>query len=123
MTVTHHSVPEPVRATTPIQLSGHFVEGLGDQAVPYAEALVGVAGLVGTVDRAQLADELSAVQDRFGVPSPPMEFKALIEIMLGAGGYVSIVTENTLLAGNRNYGGEGEPVHSDPESEQRAIYS
>ncbi|GGB35249.1 hypothetical protein GCM10011492_27400 [Flexivirga endophytica] len=81
-----------------IALSADLTEQLGRSAGDYAEALWSVAQQ-GDADADEMAASIRAVNQRFGVDSPDVVIDRWQEIFRNSGGFLTIISEEHVLAG------------------------
>ncbi|HWC21776.1 MAG TPA: hypothetical protein VG502_05710 [Flexivirga sp.] len=81
-----------------IPLSGDLIEKLGDSATDYAAGLWSVAQQR-DADAGEMATLIGQVNDRFGIDFPGTVVQKWQEIFRNAGGLVTIISEDRVLAG------------------------
>jgi len=87
-----------IRPAAQVPLSSDLVERLGEAAHDYAEALWSVAQHRGA-DADQMAAMITEVNDRFAVTFPEPVIDRMQEIFRNSGGFVTIISEEHVLAG------------------------
>ncbi|MBB2891505.1 hypothetical protein [Flexivirga oryzae] len=90
--------PTNIRPAAQVPLSSDLVERLGEAAHDYAEALWSVAQHR-DADADQMASLITEANDRFGVRFPEPVIDKLQEIFRNSGGFVTIISEEHVLAG------------------------
>ncbi|RNI22903.1 hypothetical protein EFY87_08835 [Flexivirga caeni] len=81
-----------------VPLSGDLVARLGESAGDYARALWAVAQ-DGDADADGMAGAIRRVNERFGVDGPDMVVDRMQEIFRNSGGFLTIISEDRVLAG------------------------
>lgn len=81
-----------------IALSGDLMEKLGDSGEDYANALWSIAQQR-DADADEMAALIRAVNDRFGVASVDVVVDRWQEIFRSSGGFLTIISEEHVLAG------------------------
>ena len=81
-----------------VALSHHVVQQLGDAAGEYAQALWSAAQQRG-LDAEQMTDLIVQVNEEYGVQYPETVLDRMQEIFRNSGGFVTIITDEHVLAG------------------------